>query len=164
MGRMGQREIASRHMGLSAMQARTEGRDSGAWIHGDRLWRGGRAKKKHGRHAPCFWEGLPKAKLNKSQRLRAPEIGMGCKAQNADGPGGPARLCNAADRPMSGCTRREGLVQRCPNPPAGRLTTQAARGCAGSIRSPGQQIIMPSEARCPHALRLHNPFHSGEFP
>jgi hypothetical protein len=54
-----------------------------------------------------------RATLNKSQRMRAPEIGMGCKAQNADGPGGPARLCNAADRPMSGCTRREELVQRC---------------------------------------------------
>jgi hypothetical protein len=55
-----------------------------------------------------------KATLNKSQRMRAPDIGMGCKAQNADGPDGPARLCNAADRPMSGCTRRDGLVQRCP--------------------------------------------------
>jgi uncharacterized membrane protein SirB2 len=44
--------------------------------------------------------------------MRAPEIGVECKAQNADGAGGPARLCNAADRPMSGCTRREGLVQR----------------------------------------------------
>ncbi|RMX11320.1 hypothetical protein EBQ34_10730 [Vandammella animalimorsus] len=34
-----------------------------------------------------------------SAREGKKRVGMGCKAQNAAGPGGPARLCNAADRP-----------------------------------------------------------------
>ena len=77
----------------------------------------------------------PRATLNKSQRMRASEIGMGCKAQYADGPGGPARLCNAADRPMSGCTRREGLVQRCPRGLRGRRHRSETRGKRAQLGS-----------------------------
>jgi predicted glycoside hydrolase/deacetylase ChbG (UPF0249 family) len=37
---------------------------------------------------------------------------MGCEAQSAAIPGGIASICNEADRPNTGCDRREGVVQR----------------------------------------------------
>jgi ribosome maturation factor RimP len=53
-----------------------------------------------------------KATLDKSPRVGAPGVGMGCEAQSAAIPGGIASICNEADHPKPGCDDREGLVQR----------------------------------------------------
>jgi hypothetical protein len=41
------------------------------------------------------------ATLNKSPRMRAPRLGMGCKVRTAAIPAGTARIHNAAERPNS---------------------------------------------------------------
>jgi len=57
---------------------------------------------------------FPKEALNDSSCMRAPDIGMGRKAQTAAIAVAIARICSAADRPRPGCKRREGIVQRVP--------------------------------------------------
>jgi hypothetical protein len=80
----------------------------------------------------CFvdlhlWGEGAREPLNNSPRVGAPGFGMGCEAQSTAIPGGIASICNEADRPNTGCDRREGVVQRFPRlSPASRASRHAA--------------------------------------